>query len=93
MNNHLEFIEFKKFLNKSNVMLFDGEYRIAHYKYIEIIKLLGQSGGSNNLSDKNNSKFLINKIKNHGENVLRIFTYSLVENNINKINYILELLN
>ena len=31
-----KFIDFKNFLKKSNILLFDGEYRIAHYNYLQI---------------------------------------------------------
>ena len=90
MNNLLEFTKFKKLLNKHNILLFDGDYRIAHYKYDQIVKSMGQSGGSNNLSSNYDPEFLIHKINNRGENLLRIFVYSLVENNLNKTNFILE---
>ncbi len=90
MNNQIEFTKFKNLLNKHNILLFDGDYRIAHYKYDQILKSIGQTGGSNNLSNNNDPEFLINKINNRGENLLRIFVYSLVENNLNKTNYILE---
>ncbi len=78
-------IDFKKFLNKSNIMLFDGEYRVAHYNYLQLVNITGQSGGS-----INSSEFLANKIKNKGENLFKIFVNSLVQNNFDRINYILE---
>ena len=86
MNNQLDFIKFKNILNKHNILLFDGEYRIALYNYTQVIKSLEKSE-----EETNNNFFLINKIKNLRENLLRIFIYSLVQNDINKINYILEL--
>jgi hypothetical protein len=86
MNNQLDFIKFKNILNKHNILLFDGEYRIALYNYTQVIKSLEKSE-----EETNNDFFLINKIKNLRENLLRIFIYSLVQNDINKINYILEL--
>ena len=86
MNNQLDFIKFKNILNKHNILLFDGEYRIALYNYTQVIKSLEKSE-----EETNNDFFLINKIKNLRENLLRIIIYSLVQNDINKINYILEL--
>ena len=74
-----KFIDFKNFLNKYNIMLFDGDCRIAHYHYLQLNNSFNQTGGS-----------LANKIKNNGQNLLRIFVYSLVTNNVNRINYILE---
>ena len=79
------FIDFKNFLNKSNIVLFDGECRIAHYNYLQLIKMLGQIGGADE-----SSEILANKIKNHGENLLKIFVYSLAKNNLERINFILE---
>jgi hypothetical protein len=83
-----KFIDFKNFLKKSNILLFDGEYRIAHYNYLQIVNSLEQKGGSNNSSD-----FLANKIKKHGDNFFRIFIDSLVKNNTQRIEYILEKIN
>jgi hypothetical protein len=77
-----EFINFKNFLTKSNIFLFDGECRIAHYNYL---KLSEQKGGSNNSSD-----YLANKVKNQGNNMLKIFVYALVNNNLERINFIIE---
>lgn len=77
-----EFIDFKKFLTKSNIFLFDGEYRIAHYNYLQLSE---QKGGSNNSSD-----YLANKVKNQGNNMLKIFVYALVNNNLERINFIIE---
>jgi hypothetical protein len=77
-----EFIDFKKFLTKSNILLFDGEYRIAHYNYLQISE---QKGGSNYSSD-----YLVNKVKNKGDNMLKIFVYALVNNNLERINFIIE---
>ncbi len=99
MNNQIDFIEFKNLLNNYNILLFDGQYRIAHYKYQKIINSQNQNGGSNNFNqgklnydeNKINKPFeLINKINNHSENLLRIFISSLVDNNKNKINWVLE---
>ncbi len=77
-----EFIDFKKFLTKSNIFLFDGECRIAHYNYLQLSE---QKGGSNNSSD-----YLANKVKNQGNNMLKIFVYALVNNNLERINFIIE---
>ena len=93
MNNQIEFIKFKNLLNKYNILLFDGDYRIVHYKYEQLIKSGEQYGGSNIFSNNSNSDFLINKINSHSENLLRIFVYSLMENNTSKVNYILDTIN
>jgi len=79
------FVDFKNFLSKSNILLFDGECRIAHYNYLQLSE---QKGGSNNSSD-----FLANKVKNQGDNFLRIFVYSLLNNNFERINFIMEKIN
>jgi len=73
-----KFVDFKKFLSKSNILLFDGEYRIAHYNYLQLSE---QKGGSD---------YLANKIKNQGDILFKIFVYSLVNNNIERINFIME---
>jgi len=83
-----KYIDFKNFLNESNIKLFDGECRIAHYNYLQLIKMLGQIGGS----DKS-SEMLANKIKNSGENLFKIFVNSLAKNNLERINYILQKIN
>jgi hypothetical protein len=80
-----KYIDFKNFLNKSNILLFDGECRIAHYNYLQLTKILGQIGGADD-----SSEILVNKIKNNGENLLKIFVYSLAKNNIERINFILK---
>jgi hypothetical protein len=76
-----EFIDFKNFLSKSNIFLFDGDYRIAHYNYLQLSE---QKGGSD---------YLANKIKSQGDNLLKIFVYSLVNNNFERINFIIEKIN
>jgi hypothetical protein len=81
----INFIDFKKFLGKSNILLFDGDYRIAHYNYLQ---LLEQVGGS-----KFSPDYLANKIKNNGDTLFKIFINSLVNNNFERINYILEKIN
>jgi hypothetical protein len=75
---NIDYCYFKKYLSKYNIVMFDASYRIAHFRYNNII----QKGGG-----KNNN--LIRKIKNKGTNLLRIFIESLLENNPNKINWIL----
>jgi hypothetical protein len=83
-----KYIDFKNFLSESNILLFDGECRIAHHNYLQLVNFLGQTGGSNN-----SSKILANKIKYYGDNLFRIFVFSLAKNNIERINYILEKIN
>jgi hypothetical protein len=83
-----KYINFKNFLNESNIKLFDGECRIAHYNYLQLIKMLGQIGGADD-----SSEMLANKIKNNGENLFKIFVNSLAKNNLERINYILQKIN
>ena len=80
-----EFIDFKNFLSKSNIFLFDGDYRIAHYNYLQLVQFLGQTGGS-----ENSTEILAKKIKNQGNNLFKIFIHSLAKNNLERINYILK---
>jgi DNA topoisomerase-1 len=66
----------------------DDKEKESHYNYLQIVNLLEQKGGSNNSSD-----FLANKIKKHGDNFFRIYIDSLVKNNTQRIEYILEKIN
>lgn len=72
----IDYCYFKKYLSKYNINMFDANYRVAHYRY-------------NNIIQKGGDKKLIRKIKNKSTNLLRIFIESLLENNPDKINWIL----
>ena len=85
----IDFTSFKNILNKNNILLFDTQYRIAHFRYNELIKNFVQIGGSKNTEPKQ----LINKINNYNPLLLSHFVDSLVSNNKNKINYIIEQIN
>ena len=76
---NIDFSYFKKYLTKYDILLFDANYRIAHFRYNKLI----QNGGSKN-------KNLLRKIKNHNRIMLRIFIESLLENNNQKIEYIVS---
>jgi len=70
----IDFITFKNYLIDNDIMLFDSQYRIAHYRYNMITKI-------------NNSNIL-SKVKNI--NKLDNFINSLVTKNIEKINWIIN---
>jgi hypothetical protein len=57
----IDYIAFKKYLNNNNIFLFDSHYRIAHFRYNNLNKLIkNQSGGSinNNIMNKLNMNIL-----------------------------------
>ena len=78
----INFIDFKKLLNKNNIYLFDAQNRIAHYRLnnLNINKI--QTGGSI-------SNDLIIKINNLNSNYLNILVNSLLDKNIERIQFIL----
>ncbi len=80
----MEYLEFKKFLNKNNIFLFDSNYRIAHYRFNKLQKNPVQIGGS----IKNDN--LINKLSKLNNNYLLHFINSLLDKNVEKTNYILK---
>lgn len=77
----MKFVEFKKYLNNRNILLFDSEYRISYYRFNNMKN--NQVGGGSNK---------INKIFDYFSDIrLKHFINSLLTNNINKTNYILSL--
>lgn len=89
--SEIDFVTFKKILNKNNILLFDCHQRIAHFRYNQIVKTkyLHQKGGGN----LKNSKILLKKIRDKKYNLLNNFVNSLLSNNLNKINYIIDYTN
>ena len=67
-----DFIRFRDFLRNNNIILFDDQYRIVHYKI-------------NHLSALNK-----NKIIKLNETLLNHFIYAILDNDKNKINWILN---
>jgi hypothetical protein len=88
MSSHIDFLDFKNILNKNNILLFDTQLRIAHYRYNQYIKTLPQIGGSK-FEEPDNILIKINKKKNC---LLSHFVDSLITNNLIKTNYIMELI-
>jgi hypothetical protein len=89
MSSHIDFLDFKNILNKNNILLFDTQLRIAHFRYNQYIKNTPQIGGSNILD----SNKLLNRINDKSNCLLSHFIDSLIVNNIQKTNYIFELVN
>ena len=61
------FLEFKDFLNKKNIYLFDSEYRIIYQRFINTEEIMNdiQMGGSNiNHKLSRNPFYIMKKIKN-----------------------------
>ena len=78
----LDFVNFKKYLSKNNINLFDSQYRIAYYRYNNLGKMLKlQIGG--NIKNFNLIKQLNNVLLNH-------FIDSLLNKNIERINHIIN---
>ncbi len=94
MSNHIDFIDFKKLLNNKNILLFDGQYRIAHFRFNNLLKQLEQNGGN----DGNNSQSILidntDKLKDKliNNNLLERLINSLLENNTITTNYIVDLI-
>ena len=86
MSSQIDFLTFKNILNKNNILLFDTQLRIAHFRYNQYIKTLPQVGGSKSEEpDK-----LLNKINDKSISLLSRFIDSLVSNNLTKIKFIIE---
>ena len=88
MSSHIDFLDFKNILNKNNILLFDTQLRIAHFRYNQYIQNLPQYGGSNTLDTTK----LLDKINKKNNCLLSHFIDSLIVNNISKTNYIIELI-
>ena len=85
----MNYYNFKKLLNKNNIILYDGNARIIHWKFNKLFNLNQtniQIGGN-----INNYKIIINKLNK--KNLIRNLIDSLIDDNINRTNYILKLIN
>ena len=69
------FTTFKKYLIKHNVLLFDADYRIAHFRFNNII----QTGGS---------KKILHKITIQNDILLKYFIESLLTNDNSELKFI-----
>ena len=91
MSIQIDFMAFKNFLNKNNVLLFDTQLRIAHFRYNNYIKNQSQIGGSNNFTD--NKYELLNRVNKKKNCLLSHFIDSLLTNNLMKTCFIINSLN
>jgi hypothetical protein len=85
MSSHINFVHFINILKNNNVNIFDGEMRIAHFRFNKLLQQLPQKGGSSNKSIK-----LLDKICNNKTCLLDRFVSSLLNNNINLSLYIID---
>ena len=76
----MDFITFKNYLIKNNILLFDSHYRICYFKLNNLEHNI-QKGGSNK------NELLIYKIQTK---YLNMFIMGLLGNNNYKINYIIN---
>lgn len=83
MNNiqPLNFLEFRNLLKNNDVILTDGQYRIAHFRLNNLI---------NESTLHKNPIILLKKICDKKKCYLDIFITSLVNNDKIRINYMLE---
>lgn len=86
MSISIDFLTFKNILNKNNILLFDSQLRIAHFRYNNLIKNLPQIGGS---GFKNSDK-LLKTINEKNNCLLSHFIDSLITNNLVKTKYIIN---
>lgn len=98
MSSQIDFLTFKNILNKNNVLLFDTQLRIAHFRYNEYIKSIIQIGGSDlyklsKVTLSNEPDRLLIKINQKNNYLLYHFIDSLVSNNLIKTKYIIDSLN
>ena len=89
MSLQIDFLTFKNILNKNNVLLFDTQLRIAHFRYNQYIKSIPQIGGSNSSEPDS----LLIRINQKNNCLLSHFIDSLVSNNLIKTKYIIDSLN
>jgi hypothetical protein len=71
----VKFVTFKKYLIKHNILLFDADYRIAHFRFNNMI----QTGGS---------KKVLHKITSRDEILLKYFIDSLLTNDNSELKFI-----
>lgn len=87
MTSFIELIKFKNILQKNHIVLFDHDLRISHHRLCNWIgKNKEQLGGSINVNNYNISR----KLKNMSQIHLSHLVYSLLDKNIQKINWILN---
>lgn len=86
MSISIDFLTFKNILNKNNILLFDSQLRIAHFRYNNLIKTLPQTGGSGIKNPGELLKTIIQK----NNCLLSHFIDSLITNNLIKIKYIVS---
>jgi hypothetical protein len=75
----MEFVKFRKLLNKNNIYLQDCYYRIIFHRYNNLNKIIGQTGGGYHSTD-------INKMS---PSLLNHFVIALIDKNTQKIQWIL----
>lgn len=80
----MDWISFKSFINKLNVNYFDGELRVAHWRFNHLTKK--QTGGGKNINPIKPTN-IINKLSN---NQIKILVDSLVIGNVERINFIVN---
>ena len=80
---YIDFLDFKNILKKNNILLFDSQYRIAHYRYNQL------SYNSFALDKQDN---ILNKINLFNPLLLSHFIDSLISNNKQKTKYIIDLM-
>jgi hypothetical protein len=91
MSNHIDFITFKKLLNNKNILLFDGQYRIIHFRFNNLLANIQQIGGSNLINPYDNKlNYLTDKLINNY--LFDKLINSLLENNNQTTNYIINLI-
>ena len=78
----MDFVSFKKYLSNNNINLFDSHYRIIYYRYNNLGKILNSQNGGN-IKNSNLIKQLNNVLLNH-------FVDSLLNKNIDRINWIIN---
>ena len=85
----IEFIEFKKILNENNILLFDSEYRIAHYRFNNMI--LKQSGGNDHENIINNDRIkLLDMLSKYYPSTLNFLVNSLIKKDTISLKYIVD---
>jgi hypothetical protein len=83
----INFLKFKNYLIKKDIILFDSQYRIAHFRLNNLHILLNNMTGGGNNTNLN----ILSKIKNLSPSQLNLFVTSLLNKNLNKLSYILNL--
>lgn len=87
----ITFLNFKKYLMDNNILLFDSQYRIAHFRYNHLINNLNDN--INNIITNNllggaiNKNNIITKLNNI---TLYHFINSLLNKNTERINWIIN---